>query len=476
MIVTYLGHQGWSFRSKEGHVFLDPVFRTIGNAGVQLPVWPDREIDVARLGKIAGLVLSHEHSDHFDIETLYRMPWRGPVHISDRSSAAMRQLLLDLGYTVVRHAAFDVVRIADVEITFLPLAWSLLEPDAYGFLVRSEDGTSFFTGVDGMPHAQTVKWLETHQPSRTVDNFTNNYLESLPELTGRLGDEAFSVGAMTRNMIAGVEQLRPSRVVMSGQGWTYPPKYSDFNHRFFNVTHEVMVPIMKGIYSDIQWEAPLPGTRLALNGEVTADSAVDFVVGRKTTQRDYQGYSAALAGEPWSRRRCLGSDELWRVRDFIENDFGRLIESHGHRLMERLFALASHADNSVLPTLALRVLNGDGAFHYVLDQGWLRFTPAADSLDIRHGVAAGVEIWASDLLLLIEGREEPYLVYETAVRRWCNAGVLIGSTVHVHVFLAFGPRMDPDAYYLSYTDRLAEVRSREVPEDLDRLEGEKRPL
>lgn len=461
MIVTYLGHQGWAFDTSVGTVFLDPIFKTIGNAGVQLPVWPDREIDTKSLPRIGGLIISHEHSDHFDIDTLLRMPWRGTVYISDRSSQAIFELLVDLGYTPVRLGAYDEIQFGDVNFRLLPLAWSLLEPDAYGYLVRSDDDTSFFTSVDGMPHQETIQWLKKHCPLRTVDNFTNNYLEPLPELTTGDGADKQAVGMMVSNLMSSVNLLAPRRVVMSGQGWSYPPKYSELNHRFFSVTHQALLPIMQDIYPDIRWQAPEPGTYIGLAGEECDGSTASYVIARSPTNRDYHDYTRALSGEPWSRNRSLGKRALDKVLDFIQIEFARKIDTYGHRLIRRLYELSLNPTTDLMPTIALRILNGDDAYHFIMDQGWLRFVSATDDLDIRSDVAAGIEIWASDLELLINGNEEPYLVYETAVRRWCNVSSLISSSVHVHIFLAFGPRNQPEEYLEGYRARLRKLRQTE---------------
>lgn len=458
MQITYLGHQGWAFEGATGLILLDPVFDTIGNAGVQLPIWPDRALDPGKLPPISGLVISHEHSDHFDIDTLRRLPWRGDVSISDRTSDAMYRLLIELGYEPKRRTAYEDVVLDAITITFLPLRWSLLEPDPYGFLVRHADGTSFFTGVDGMPHPNTVKWLGKNCPDRTMDNFTNNYIEQLPELTGVVGPEAYATGRMVANMVEGVQELLPKRVVMSGQGWSYPPEYSELNHRFFNVTHEQLLPIMSGIYPDIEWIAPLPGTKISLANEPGDGEVADYSVLRPTTDRDYRGYTDALNGSPWSGEKELPPQAMESVREYVEHSFGQQLNAHAPKLMQRLFEYSTDHTRAaaVLPTVALRVLNGTSAEHYLLDQGWLRFTPAPQGLNIRTQVAGGVEIWASDLALLLEGREEPYLVYETAVRRWANIATLMG-TLHVSFFLCFGPRLQPELYFDAYMRRLNEL-------------------
>lgn len=457
MLITYLGHQGWAADTPAGCVLIDPIFRTIGNAGVQLPIWPDREIDPDLLGPIAGIVLSHEHSDHFDIDTLHRMPWRGTVYISDRSSRSMSAILLDMGYEIQRMQPYQTLSFPELNITALPLAWSILEPDSYGFLLRGADETTFFTSVDGMPHKNTIRWLHRECPHRSVDNFTNNYMEPLPELTGRRGSDRYATGAMTATMIAAVEQMRPRRVVLSGQGWSYPPEYSDLNHRFFNITHRRMLPVLAEIYPDIGWEAPQPGTIIGLGGERQDGEIADFVITRTTTPRDYQGYTTPRTGRPWSGVTSLDECELDRLLTFVHTDFGQQVNAHAADLMAQLYTLSTQQSSSVMPTVALRLLDDSGPRHYLLDQGWLEFIPAPPGTNLRTDVAGGVEIWASDLLLLVDGREEPYLVYETAVRRWSNAPGVIGEALHVRLFAGFGPRIQPGPYYESYRRRWAQV-------------------
>lgn len=457
MIVTYLGHQGWSIESTVGHVLVDPVFRTIGNAGVHLPVWPDREIDPSALGAIAGIILSHEHSDHFDIDTLHRMPWRGTVYVSDRSSRAMVDVLIEMGYSVSRMRPFQELDFPGVRITVLPLEWSLWEPDAYGFLAQGADGTSFFTSVDGMPHESAVEWLRANCPHRSVDNFTNNYMEPLPELTGVDGPDRFAAGYMATTLIGGVQRLSPTRVVFSGQGWSYPPKYSELNHRFFNVTHETMLPILQRVYPHIRWSAPQPGTRIGLGGEPEDGTTAPFVTSRATTARDYVGYTAAMEGKPWCRVTRLPDAELRRALDFVAGQYGQMVAAHAPQLMKQLFTLSADPDNTLLPTLALRLRDDSGNRNFLFDPGFLEFVPAPPGTDLRRDPAGGVEIWASDLLLLADGREEPYLVYETAVRRWSNAPAVIGSSLHTLMFLPFGPRLQPAEFAASYRDRLADV-------------------
>jgi hypothetical protein len=154
----------------------------------------------------------------------------------------------------------------------------------------------------------------------------------------------------------------------------------------------------------------------------------------------------------------LPEPDLARLLTFVRGDFGRLINAYAPTLMQKLFLLAADESTKLLPTIGLRLLDDSGPRHYLLDQGWLEFVPAPHGTDLRTDVAGGFEVWASDLLLLADGAEEPYLVYETAVRRWSNAPETIGTALHVHAFAGFGPRLQPTKFGDSYQRRLTEVQ------------------
>ena len=112
----------------------------------------------------------------------------------------------------------------------------------------------------------------------------------------------------------------------------------------------------------------------------------------------------------------------------------------------------------MLPTVALRLLNGQTATHYVLDHGSLAFELAPAGLNVRRDTAGGIEMWASDLYNLINGHEEAFLVAETAVRRWSNAARNIGRALHIDMLLGFAPRFQPNAYLEMYRMRLDVIR------------------
>lgn len=72
---TFLGHQGWMFRSRRLCILVDPLLcEEFGQgAALEYRVHPPRVWTAAALPEIDAVVLTHEHDDHFDIPSLARL-------------------------------------------------------------------------------------------------------------------------------------------------------------------------------------------------------------------------------------------------------------------------------------------------------------------------------------------------------------------------------------------------------------------
>src|SRR5437879_2161965 len=99
---TFLGHQGWLFLSKSSCFLVDPLLcEEFGQAhALEYRVYPPRAFSFEQFPKVDGVVLTHEHDDHFDIPSLARLERTIAIFLSARSSTAARQLLRQMGFTV----------------------------------------------------------------------------------------------------------------------------------------------------------------------------------------------------------------------------------------------------------------------------------------------------------------------------------------------------------------------------------------
>ena len=101
--VTFLGHQGWLFRSDRACVAVDPLLCEHFGAqhGLSYQVFPPRQLDLARFPALDAVVLTHEHDDHFDLPSLARLSRKIPIRVSAHSSCVAHRILREMGLQVV---------------------------------------------------------------------------------------------------------------------------------------------------------------------------------------------------------------------------------------------------------------------------------------------------------------------------------------------------------------------------------------
>jgi len=459
MRITFLGHQGWRFESGNSSVLLDPILEDIGNGAVGLPVWPRRRLDFHKLAPLEAVIVSHEHADHFSLATLAALPPRCRIFISDLSSLAMGTAIAELGFAVTRFSALKSFSLCGLEITALPGLYNTLEPDTYALLVRDPRGGSFLTGIDTVPHPDVLAWLARHCPSRTLDNLTNNFVEPRQALVDDPTAWVRSRSVVAGNMLEFVEKFRPRRAVVSGQGWCFQGAKAKLNQSFFSVDNAWLTSAARELAAHVDWFEGAPGMRFELNGDALA---VDRGPDVDEIARPDRTFVPAAIREPepfppWSGARTIPVDRLRKVRDFVVDDFGRILGAHAPNLMQRLYYLKFQALPSASATFGLTIRNAGARHAFELDYGRLTFAEVGAAAAGR--AAIGIEIWASDLELLIGAEEDAFMIVESAVRIWTRVPELVDAPMLLETFLWFTPRFRPNEFLRAYRARIRELRA-----------------
>ncbi len=459
MRITFLGHQGWQFENHGRSFLLDPILEEIGNGAVRLPVWPHRRLDFARFEPLDGVIISHEHADHFSLETLAALPRRCRIYIPDLASAAMDATIRELGFQVERFPALQAFMLGGMRVTPLPGLYNMLEPDTYALLIEDELGSSFLTSIDTIAHPDVFAWLAQRCPQRTLDNLTNNFVESRQRLVSDPSAHTGSRATVVGNMIDFTQKFAPRRAVVSGQGWSFKDSKSHLNHAFFSVDNAWLTKTARELAPQVEWFEGVPGLRFTLRG---LDIAVDHVAVIGPVQRPSREFMPACVRVPEPFAAWTGIDEIpaervSKVRDFIRDSFGQILSAHAPKLMEALYYLKFQHPAELSPTLAIHARNGTARTIFEFGYGQACFREVTRP---TRPAAAGFEIWAADLELLLGAEEEVFLVYESAVRPWSYVPALLAESMLIECFMWFTPRFRPAEFLAFYRSRIAQLRTR----------------
>lgn len=460
MRITFLGHQGWQFENNGRSFLLDPILEEIGNGANKLPIWPPRRLDFTRLEPLDAVIISHEHADHFSLETLVALPKRCRIYISDLSSLAMTAAIAQLGFHVERFSALQSFAISGIQITPLPGLYNTLEPDTHALLMQDASGASFLTTIDTVAHPDVAVWLASNCPQRTLDSLTNNFVESRQVLVHDGLACTKSRAVVAANAIEFVEKFRPRRAVVSGQGWSFKAGHSHLNQSFFSVDNRWLTSAMRELAPHIEWFEGSPGMRFTLRGQECAiDQSATVTAQQQAPRREFKPASVRIPEPfaPWSGVAELPLDRLQQVQDFIREQFGGILGAYAPTLMERLYYLKFQQIAEITPTLALTLRNGAARYRFELDYGHLIFRPVAAGA--AKPAAVGFEIWASDLELLVGAEEEVFLLYESAVRPWSYVPDMVDESKLIECFMWFTPRFRPKEYLQFYRSQLVALQT-----------------
>jgi hypothetical protein len=299
-------------------------------------------------------------------------------------------------------------------------------------------------------------WLARHCPVRTLDNLTNNFVEPRQRLVAEPLAFKRSRAAVAGTMLEFVQKFLPRRAVVSGQGWCFKGAKAKLNHSFFSVDNAWLTATARELAPQVAWFDGAPGMRFTLAGDTLAvDDAREIELGPRVSREfDPAALQSAEPFPPWSGVTTLGADRLRTVRDFVTAELGRVIGGHAPNLMQRLYYLKFRDQPELSPTLGLTLRNGDARHAFALDYGRLELTelPAG-----ARRAAVGLELWASDLELMLRAEEDAYMIAESAARTWSHAEDLIDPPTLLEALLWFTPRFRPHEHLRHYRARIAEL-------------------
>ena len=122
MRTIFIGHQTWLVEHKGTRILIDPLlcedFGLVDENRIK--IYPPRTVDATALSDVDLIFLSHEHSDHFDIQSLNQLPRSARFVVGAIIVEPVKQCIRDLGFTLIQVKDNEPMRVGDLILRFYP--------------------------------------------------------------------------------------------------------------------------------------------------------------------------------------------------------------------------------------------------------------------------------------------------------------------------------------------------------------------
>jgi hypothetical protein len=485
--LTFLGHQSWLISENDTNILLDPVLSDkFGYDTVHgIEIYPPRTIDLKKMPNIDGIIISHEHSDHFHLPTLLAFK-DVPIYIGKLMPSCVTDVLQQAQLTVIELDFQHPFCINDIELTLYPrgngtafwesrvtqvLVQSLVHVNASVFiavdaLVSTKFKEDILQEIISLPTAIIVANNSQIPPKGVPGSLDNSNSFSLAKSKGIVGLKILS--SMLIHYLEGIEEI--TNIIICGGG--FMKSYDTFFGPFqFSDQNELAV-IAQELCPGKNIYGPLPGDVIKIENDTKSSHRADFVRLDESRLKELNEISRHFKANPKliPLKSLLGdfkdNFELELAKDKVEEELKCLakaimLSSFGERIINTHEAGAKLCSEN---RLVIRFLINDGSisFNYCLDFNSACFTQT--NIVDYSSIPFGIELYLKDFCALIEGKIQIWDLAGIAMRSW-YVGAPLESPIGF-LYTWYGEQVHTDNNFQCYMDRWKNVLGASVANEV----------
>jgi hypothetical protein len=494
MHFSFIGHNAMYFGGPGG-LLMDPLlFDKYGDDYTSSPVevYPPRSVDIPAMPTPSGIVISHEHSDHFHVPSLNAIDRSAVIYVGPLMPQPVVELAAGLGFTVERVPFGEQVRCGDVVFQLFPagddtLLWESRVSQVYIRDAADLDAGGVFVTIDALPSFDFINAVETGTLPRPTTLACSNNAQVTPSgvygATDNLTADGAFVGAAQKQPFAGVDILHSVFVdtcsdtdifqdcglIITGGGFL--KDYEEMGPFPFADQHLLAESLRDLTGGGIDILAPLPGDATVIAGGRFTDAGTTSWVTLNSSRYDAltrrrDGFIAANGTIGMKAvTSAISVEEIPAALRMVTKDLEYLAQIL--MMTERssqLCALA--AELGRYDDLILFTLVDDGTeYHWAFDLRQSRFVTVAPSLSTltarRAHYPFGIVAHLSDWVAVLTGELQIWDIVGVAMRCWYPDDPAISSIVYT-LYNAYGEQAKPQAAYQVYRNQLATIVERPV--------------
>ncbi|MDZ8106196.1 MAG: MBL fold metallo-hydrolase [Nostoc sp. DedQUE12a] len=280
MQIHLLGHASLFVETQDCKILMDPVLWDSHCEGIE-DICPKRQILHDQIPEFDILIISHQHTDHFDIRSLANLPKHVDVLIP--KDKFIETCLQKLGYRhIYALKDFNEVRIGS---TRLIATRSENRVPEYGMVFADSDGV-FWNQVDSVVNAQTISTVKSRYPQ--IDFLLAGWQPMLETQYQENQNICFPYSNYS-GLIKLIGLIAPKSIAPGANGFKFINGSSWLNNIVFPVTREQFCHDVQQAYPNIKGRVfPFdPGDVITLNkGEVSYSPQKSSFVKKLASDRD----------------------------------------------------------------------------------------------------------------------------------------------------------------------------------------------
>lgn len=482
MELVFLGHQSWLIRERATSILVDPLLlATFGHSeAVSFPIYPPRRIDLSGMPSPAGVILTHEHLDHFHLPSLALLPRTCKFFVGDLAPAPVVEAVTSLGFTVTRVALCETTHIGDLDFVLFAASPSTIfwEKRVRQILVwpRDRPSATCFVAVDALLSEEYLDQVAAQAISPPRALVISNNSQVVPQgaygahtnLLPIPGRRRANCGVDILNQLTNSYAARLNSpecaLIICGNGFTEPRQtfgpflYSD-NRRLASLASELgNGQVVLG---------PVPGERISVADRVEITGHVPWIVLDSSVREQLMLVQARFtAADCGPIVPLLGEFPTASAKTAAEVAVTEELPALARAaMMAPVGVLALHLSEGLAGPLGsrrivLRLLTERGLapLQFALDFAAARFvrdnTPSARVL---IDYPFGVEVHLIDFAAVVTGQLQIWDLAGSAMRTWYVGSIY--DNVVAFLYCYFGEQVRPDLAAKVYRRALERLRS-----------------
>ncbi|MDR0219566.1 MAG: MBL fold metallo-hydrolase [Enterobacteriaceae bacterium] len=480
MKLTFIGHQSWLVSHKNTNILVDPVLgSTMGNSRyIKFEMYPPRDVDINNMPLIDGIFISHEHVDHFDIDTLSTLPKGIPIYISLLMPSCIKIALEKLGHEVILHSFEEKIKIKDIKIIpfSAPYETILWESRVTQYLISdiNDDECNGFIAVDAIISEEFIEkigneyknpqWIIVANNSQcTPKTAQGAYTNLLPLESSRLSGKNYrGVKLLNSILIDYIKEIpEETNVIICGNGFINPREnYGPFLFSDNKALSESanQLSIKKNVYG------PYPGEIIEITNNNVSIQDSEWIKLNKNKHQELKNKLNEYMDPNYNVKPSPFIPVLDEIHEVEENNGLDIIEKELtdiaralaiDPLIGRLAISMNSYLNGALNEYRVLIKFKDRNFGYAYSVSKCQFVKIDTDESYLSEYPFGIEIYIQDFIGLCLGKIQIWDLAGTSIRSWYLGGIYENMIVFFYKY--FGEQRRPDLalkVYESYIEKI----------------------